>query len=68
MNILNILDFAFLALAVFWIYRDAKKRGIERKIYWVWITFLVPAFLFLRIIGIIIVAVSYFISSRYLPG
>lgn len=68
MNILAILSLALLSLTAFLIFRDAKNRGIEKKIYWVWILFLVPAFVFLRIIGIVMVAVSYFISSRYLSG
>ncbi|KXB04391.1 hypothetical protein AKJ48_02720 [candidate division MSBL1 archaeon SCGC-AAA261O19] len=68
MNFIFIISLAILALVILWIQRDAQRRGIERKVYWLWLFLIIPAFLFLRIIGVGIVLIAYYLSSRRFGG
>ncbi|KXA99108.1 hypothetical protein AKJ41_05940 [candidate division MSBL1 archaeon SCGC-AAA259O05] len=61
-----IIQLILIFLGLFWINRDTREKGIDRKYYWIWSILLIAALLILGIIGIILTVLGYYLWSRHM--
>ncbi|KXA98742.1 hypothetical protein AKJ39_00935 [candidate division MSBL1 archaeon SCGC-AAA259J03] len=61
-----IIQLVLFVLVLLWIRQDVQEKEMETKTYWIWTLAAFAGLLFLGILGLAIVTLSYYFWSRHI--